>query len=717
MRSNLALSLGLVALILGACGSTGSGYTPYSPEAVDMEAVLSREYVREGYDLLVYTLDKGSVAERERAAYGLGRYHGLNSWAVNALVRATGDEDDRVQTAAAFALGMLDQKEYRYLMFGERDISDNAWAHEVDALGHIEDDLAISGLLRELEHEEQSPTVVRFAAVLATQRRDVSEEHAHAFDEQLLRILKRRGATESARHETERGEEIELVWRILFALQRRNAARLRAVKADDFDKTLNGMLETNAWARASFLLWARSSDARARIYAVQGLGTLEYDEEVTRELHHALKDNDWRVVCDACAALGRELTEENLEALIGAAKHANPHVRRVAILSLGEYVEMREKVSRTLDATNADVSSSVQAAAIVTAAKLYGDHSAAQLELKRLKHDAVIRAGVAKATRYLSSELALPMIKSLAQDSSLRVAGFALESLGSHKTEESHALLLKYLQHEDNGLRLMALNAVKEMLTPEDLPKLIRSYGDAADDNIADELRFNILKAAAAGGSDSTHEAIEFIHSARWSMHDYTARTAETLYAEVMRPGCWLGAARIHKCLPKLPDELIAFATATENPFVRIETTRGTMVFELFPRETPFHVYNFIELARRGHYDGLDFHRVVPNFVIQGGDTRGDGNGGTTWRGGPLPAEFTPRKYVRGSLGMPRNEDPDSGGSQFFVTHRATPHLDGRYTIFGELREGFDVLDRIEVGDRILAISGTEPGLFRRTSP
>ena len=142
----------------------------------------------------------------------------------------------------------------------------------------------------------------------------------------------------------------------------------------------------------------------------------------------------------------------------------------------------------------------------------------------------------------------------------------------------------------------------------------------------------------------------------------------------------------------------------TNNPLVEISTSRGSMMFELFPAETPVHVVNFLELAARGEYDGLVFHRVVPDFVSQGGDYRGDGNGGRPWRGSALRHEFGPRKYTRGSLGMPRNEDVDSGGSQFFVTHRPTPHLDGRYTIFGELRAGGDVLDRIEVGDRILGV-------------
>ena len=113
------------------------------------------------------------------------------------------------------------------------------------------------------------------------------------------------------------------------------------------------------------------------------------------------------------------------------------------------------------------------------------------------------------------------------------------------------------------------------------------------------------------------------------------------------------------------------------DPLVEITTSRGVMVFELFPAEAPVHVHSFLQLIERHAYDGLTFHRVVPDFVVQGGDYRGDGNGARPWEGESLRAEFTPRKTTRGSLGMPRNEDPDSGGSQFFVTHLPTPTSTG----------------------------------------
>ncbi len=161
----------------------------------------------------------------------------------------------------------------------------------------------------------------------------------------------------------------------------------------------------------------------------------------------------------------------------------------------------------------------------------------------------------------------------------------------------------------------------------------------------------------------------------------------------------------------ELPPYPIAIEASTGNPIVEVVTTRGVMRFELFPEEAPLHVHNFLELAETGFYEGLRFHRVVPDFVIQGGCYRGDGNGTGTWRGqdDSIRHEISPRRYVRGSLGMPRSSEVDSGGSQIFVTHRPTPHLDGRYTIFGELRAGGAVLDSLELGDRILKVRLLQP--------
>ncbi|MBI5368302.1 MAG: peptidylprolyl isomerase [Planctomycetes bacterium] len=119
------------------------------------------------------------------------------------------------------------------------------------------------------------------------------------------------------------------------------------------------------------------------------------------------------------------------------------------------------------------------------------------------------------------------------------------------------------------------------------------------------------------------------------------------------------------------------------------------MLLELFPAEAPVHVARFVDRVERGFYRGLTFHRVVPNFVIQGGDPRGDGWGDD---GETVRDEINRRRFDAGALGMPK-AGKDTGGCQLFLTLIPTPHLDGNYTVFGRLVEGLDVARRIEVGD------------------
>jgi peptidyl-prolyl cis-trans isomerase B (cyclophilin B) len=132
-----------------------------------------------------------------------------------------------------------------------------------------------------------------------------------------------------------------------------------------------------------------------------------------------------------------------------------------------------------------------------------------------------------------------------------------------------------------------------------------------------------------------------------------------------------------------------------------VDTERGSVVLRLFGSDAPLTVYNFVTLARAGFYDGLRFHRVVPDFVAQGGDPRGDGNGGP---GYAIRDEINPNRYLRGTLGMALS-GPHTGGSQFFITLSPQPHLDGGYTVFGQLVAGSDVLDRIVQGDRIVRVT------------
>ena len=123
-----------------------------------------------------------------------------------------------------------------------------------------------------------------------------------------------------------------------------------------------------------------------------------------------------------------------------------------------------------------------------------------------------------------------------------------------------------------------------------------------------------------------------------------------------------------------------------------IDTTEGPIGLELYPKDAPLHVNSFVFLARQGFYNGVIFHRVIPGFMIQGGDPTGTGSGGPGYM---LKAEFNKRKHTRGVLSMARTSDPDSAGSQFFLMHADSPFLDNQYTAFGKITSGIEVVDKI----------------------
>jgi cyclophilin family peptidyl-prolyl cis-trans isomerase len=130
---------------------------------------------------------------------------------------------------------------------------------------------------------------------------------------------------------------------------------------------------------------------------------------------------------------------------------------------------------------------------------------------------------------------------------------------------------------------------------------------------------------------------------------------------------------------------------------VEIRTAKGVIVIQLLVEEAPGSVGNFVELVEKKYYDGKNFHRVVPNFVIQGGCNRGDGFGSEDYS---IRSEFSRTRYTTGSVGM-ASAGKDTEGTQWFITHSPTPHLDGKYTIIAQTISGMDVVDKIEVGDVI----------------
>ena len=136
---------------------------------------------------------------------------------------------------------------------------------------------------------------------------------------------------------------------------------------------------------------------------------------------------------------------------------------------------------------------------------------------------------------------------------------------------------------------------------------------------------------------------------------------------------------------------------------VTFETTKGSIVCDLFAKEAPKTVNNFVFLARDKFYDGTKFHRVIADFMIQGGDPEGSGRGGPGYK---FEDEFkgNPHRHSKGTLSM-ANAGPGTNGSQFFITHVATPHLDGKHTVFGKVTSGQDIVDKTQQGDQLKSVT------------
>ncbi|MEY2747913.1 MAG: putative peptidyl-prolyl cis-trans isomerase, partial [Planctomycetota bacterium] len=579
-----------------------------------------------------------------------------------------------VRAEAAFALGLHGTVECLPPL--ERLADDRVeWvrARAVAALSRIPDARARRRVASALADEE--PRVRREAAEgLARFDRSASDfaEHAGA----LAR------AVDAAR------DEPELLWRLLHAHARWRTGALRA----------------------ACVAGAAHPDARVRLHAVQGLSSGAHDDASRAALSRALADEEPRVAQEAALAARANPDVALLDALVAACAASSASTRASALEALGalgallpahlddeaiegprddQPIPARRRVEAALDKARLDSSPTVRGARLEAWARMAGDDAAPLLDLARLDPDPVVRAGAARAAALLGARRGVPLAAQLAADANLRVATTAAEALGSWSTDEAREVALQLLGHPDPGVRLATMGALAKIAEPG-CEGAILACAATTPGPIGAEVAQVALDCAAKLGSPLVAE--------RLAAHgdDFVARKAARLLDErfggrkpVARdPKPWRGPV-VELDLPR---------------GARIATARGVLELALHGDEAPLHVHNFAKLAARGAYDGLSFHRVVPDFVVQGGDPRGDGNGGEAWDGGSLRAEPTPRPFLRGSLGMPRNDDPDSGGGQIFLTLRETPHLDWRYANFGSLVAGFDALERIEVGDRILRV-------------
>ncbi|HEX8393449.1 MAG TPA: peptidylprolyl isomerase [Longimicrobium sp.] len=282
-----------------------------------------------------------------------------------------------------------------------------------------------------------------------------------------------------------------------------------------------------------------------------------------------------------------------------------------------------------------------------------------------------------------------------------RVAAAALEeAVGA--TEDSigeiRGVLFAALDHRDVIARTNALTGLAKLADPATLPRVLDAYGRAQRDSMNDAALAAVDAVGAIAKKDPAARTQFFARFPRSG--DYLVRQrVQTAFADTV-PAAW--GAPLPVETGRRASEYARAGRETMGPRRRavITTDRGEIEVEFFGQEAPLTVQNFLTLAQRGYFDGQEWPRVVPNFVIQGGDPRGDTSGGP---GYAIRDEINRHVYGRGTLGMALS-GPDTGGSQWFITHSPQPHLDGTYTVFGQVVRGMDVVDRILPGDRILRI-------------
>ncbi|MFT7485794.1 MAG: cyclophilin family peptidyl-prolyl cis-trans isomerase/HEAT repeat protein [Candidatus Paceibacteria bacterium] len=682
----------LIALVAGcASQSTGAELPPVQPDTQDssildvQNSILLLEDRRSdgGGDLERLTLSRDARI-RERALRALGRLpfpeHGAA--VTKALERGLKDKDPRVRAQAAFGLGQrADPASVPALTASWKDEDPAVRARIVEAAGRFED----ASLREEVLYALGDPSpLVRAEAALAPINWDVESSAAAVVDSALANIAARAPAKlrkqqwdlTQAQAQAVEPEELDVIWRALCTLSRRKSQRARDV----------------------FLLWSRAPQSvNARIFAMRGLANLQdANQEVLETLRQGLTDEDWRVAVEAARGLGQTPGPESILALEQALLRPNAHVRAEVAAALGYYSNEKLLARPILESCLVDLSPNVQARAIYALAKLQPSEAAADLETRALSRSPILRKAVAQAAELLPTGSALQLLDKLSGDSDLGVSITAIEGYGKFLETGGRKRARKFLASTDNGQRLAAVLALQTAPLMDDMDDLFETYTSCSGD-ISSEIQYEILKIAAEIGGDRSFAILTLGKDSNRAFNRSLAnRELRAKFPEVDHGDPPLAPTRLGE-LPEL-------RLGADNPRVEVRTTRGTLLFELHEDLAPVHVHNFITLARSGAYDGLSFHRVVPDFVVQGADYRGDGNGGQSWRSTPLRHEFNELEYVEGSLGMPRNADPDSGGSQFFVTHLPTPHLDGRYTLFGSLLQGFDVLGVIEQGDRVLTV-------------
>jgi cyclophilin family peptidyl-prolyl cis-trans isomerase len=316
------------------------------------------------------------------------------------------------------------------------------------------------------------------------------------------------------------------------------------------------------------------------------------------------------------------------------------------------------------------------------------------------------RAAGADALGIVGGDTAVAWLMDLLADSDGRVVARAFEALDDADSVRALGRATSLLAHGDPAVRAVALARLSRAPDLRYLEPALAAFGRAQADPMDDARLAAIgLLAAIANLSTGARAEVEAaVLAAHPACSDYlTRRAAQRLpgVAAQWGPAFPLDPGRDVGDYREIVRTILLPAERGERlPELMLDTDRGQITIELFGADAPLTVHAMIDLAVRNFFDGGAWHRVVPDFVIQDGDPRGDGRGGP---GFALRDELNRRRYDRGAVGMALS-GPDTGGSQFFITLEPQPHLDGGYTVIGRVRSGMEAVARTTQGDRIRTV-------------
>jgi len=618
---------------------------------------------------LLHDPDRGV---RRRAALAAGRV--ADPALVPALLDLLDDQEVEVRRMAAFALGLAGERAaVDRLLEALADSDAGVRGRAAEALGRIGDPRGAAAIAR-LVVDALPKTISRM-----TVRGDDPGNPADSWGEQRLALfaLARLKDVPAARQALLDGARPRFDWwAATWVAMRLESPELRPV----------------------LLAASGSDDPRSRALAARGLGALA-DASAVDLLLPLARDPDETVTLFALRALGA--IGEARGTAAAAAQLASPSdvVRHEALRALA-VLPPDPSLRQRLVGLVAERDPWIRAAAL--SALAHTDRADFALVLSGMDADPVwwVRSAIASALGGLGDEASVGLLHAMLRDEDPRVLPAVLEGLRRARGKDALDTLRRHLEHTDLGVRVAAAEGLAALGATGASSPLLASWRRGLGDGAGElEARLAAVTALAAQRDEEAGAGLAEVAQADPD-RAVRARAALAL-REIGSPAPDPGPQAVVRPPLDYREAMAPFdpraGVPLYSPRAFIHTRHGVVEIHLDVVEAPLTTASFVDLARAGFYDGLVFHRVEPGFVVQGGCPRGDGNGGP---GYALRCEITRRPYGRGAVGMALS-GKDTGGSQFFVTLSAQPHLDGGYTLFGQVVAGMDVVDRIRPGDVI----------------